>query len=50
MATKKLKMPVKFDYPLTKDKETLKRIEHNVKMTIVLFDTVQDSGVWYAQE
>jgi hypothetical protein len=50
MATKKLKMPVKFDYPLTKDKETLKRIEHNVKMTIGLFDTVQDSGVWYAQE
>lgn len=47
---KKLKMPVQFDYPLTKDKETLDRIKHNIELTLELFYDNGEEKVWYAQE
>lgn len=50
LIVKKLKMPVQFDYPLTKDKETLFRICHNIWMTLDLFHQNNEEDVWYAQE
>jgi hypothetical protein len=50
-AVKKLKMPVKFDYPMTKDRDTLKRIQHNIELTWMLFNDDNDAPTrWYAQE
>ena len=46
----KLKMPVNFDHPWTKDKATQTRIEHNILMTNDLFENVEAKDVWYAQE
>ena len=47
----KLKMPVDFDLPLTKDKDTLDRIQHNIMMTLELFTKQpQTKKVWYAVE
>ncbi len=34
----KVKMEVEFDYPLTKDKTTLDNIQHNIDMTLGLFE------------
>lgn len=34
----KVKMEVEFDYPMTKDKTTLDNIQHNIDMTLELFD------------
>jgi hypothetical protein len=34
----KVKMEVEFDYPLTKDKTTLDNIQHNIDMTLSLFE------------
>lgn len=48
-SVKKLKMPVQFNYPLTKDKETLKRINHNITLTLDLFKN-KEEAIWYAQE
>jgi len=33
LSTKKIHMPVQFDYQLSRDKETLRRIQHNIDMT-----------------
>lgn len=49
-SVKKIKMPVIFDIDRTKDDATLKRIQHNVDMTIGLFNTQQYRDVWYANE
>jgi hypothetical protein len=47
----KLKLPVDFDIPLTKDKATLDRILHNIRMTNDLFKRdVTTKKVWYAVE
>lgn len=48
----KIKMPVDFHLPLTKDEATLERISHNVKMTTELFypANYEKDVVWYAQE
>jgi len=46
----KLKMPVLFDYPMTKDSATLERIQHNIRLTNDLFVSYNDDQVWYAQE
>lgn len=42
--------PVDFHLPLTKNKETLERINHNVDMTLGLFNNNSEEKVWYAQE
>jgi hypothetical protein len=50
-SVKKLKMPVRFDYPKTKDPVTLERIGTNINLTLELFNTkTNQSQVWYAQE
>jgi hypothetical protein len=46
----KLKLPVNFDLPLTKDKATLDRIQNNVDMTKALFTQTNNNAVWYAHE
>lgn len=46
----KLKMPVNFHHPYTKDDATIARIDHNIKLTNDLFDTSNDVSTWYAQE
>lgn len=46
----KLKMPVLFDYPMTKDPATLERIQHNIHLTKDLFISYNTNQVWYAQE
>jgi hypothetical protein len=46
---KKLKMPVNFLIPRTKDKDTIARIDNNVRMTTQLFEETT-SSVWYAEE
>jgi hypothetical protein len=38
LAVSKVKKEVEFDYPLTKDPATLRRIEHNIKLTLELFE------------
>ena len=48
---KKLKAPVDFHMPRTKDKDTLLRIQHNVEMTVSLMTTAENvDNVWYAVE
>jgi len=47
---KKIKMPVDFHIKKTKDVETLNRIQHNINLTLELFDENQVGEVWYAQE
>lgn len=37
LAVSKVKKEVDFNYPLTKDKDTLRRIEHNIELTLSLF-------------
>jgi len=49
-ASSKIKMPVDFHLPYTKDKETRERITHNIKMTLALFDDTADDKTWYAEE
>lgn len=46
----KLKMPVNFNYPLTRDAPTLKRIQHNIDLTQTLFSGAINNNPWYAQE
>lgn len=46
---KKLKLPVDFDLPMTKDNATIQRIQHNIKLTTDLMTTTE-VGVWYANE
>ena len=46
---KKLKMPVQFDYPLTKDQATISRINRNVALTLDLFKG-DENQTWYAEE
>lgn len=49
-SVKKLKMPVDFNLPRTKDQDTLRRIEHNISLTLALFDKSKETNeVWYAQ-
>ena len=38
LSVSKVKMEVEFDYPLTKDKTTLDNIQHNINMTLSLFE------------
>lgn len=47
---KKLKFPVNFSDPLTKDKDTIARINHNILLTTELFHDNDEERVWYAQE
>lgn len=47
---KKLKVPVDFSTPLTKDQETIERIKHNIQLTLDLFSNFNKDRVWYAQE
>jgi hypothetical protein len=48
---KKLKMPVDFHASLSKDSATLRRIQHNIDMTLSLFDGNSNKRhVWYAEE
>ena len=37
MSTKKIHMPVQFDYPISNDSETHRRIQHNINLTKTLF-------------
>lgn len=46
---KKLKVPVQFDYKMTKDSDTIARIKHNIAMTQTLFTSTTNS-TWYAEE
>jgi len=46
----KLKMPVNFNHPWSKDEATIARIKHNVKLTKNLFENPEDVMPWYAQE
>lgn len=46
----KIKLPVDFNIPRSKDKATLARIQHNVDLTLELFETANDEKVWYAKE
>lgn len=46
---KKLKMVVDFDYPPTKDKATLARIQHNIDLTLGLFTNTEVAD-WFAKE
>ena len=46
----KLKMPVDFNLPLSKDAVTLNRIQHNIDLTLSLFVGSNDNSVWYAHE
>jgi len=39
LSTKKISMPVQFDYKMTKDKETLRRILHNIKLSLRTFES-----------
>lgn len=50
LSTKKPKMPVQFGIKRTKDAATLKRIQHNIDLTLSLFDDGDQDSVWYAQE
>jgi hypothetical protein len=50
LSVSKPTIPVDFHSPLTKNKETLARIEHNVNMTLGLFKANCEEKVWYAQE
>lgn len=43
-------IPVDFHMPLTKNKETLARVNHNVDMTLKLFSGDVAKKVWYAEE
>lgn len=49
-ATRKINFPVDFGIKRTKDQSTLERIEHNINMTLDLFDQASNQRVWYAQE
>lgn len=48
----KLKLPVDFHIPKTKDEDTINRIRNNVIMTVDLFkeENYNKDQVWYAQE
>lgn len=48
----KLKLPVDFHAPMTRDKDTIERVRHNVTMTVDLFkeENYNKDQVWYAQE
>lgn len=46
---KKLKSVVDFNLPLTKDKATLDRVQHNIDLTLQLF-AGSDRETWYAVE
>jgi hypothetical protein len=49
-AVRKCNMPVQFDYPLTRDAETVRRIECNIELTQKLFITYDKASTWFAQE
>lgn len=50
-ATSKLKMPVDFSYPYSKDDDTHARIVTNLTLTLDLFNPGNDENkTWYAQE
>lgn len=51
-AASKVKMPVDFMLPLTKDEATKERIMHNIRLTAELFekDNYGKQAAWYAQE
>lgn len=48
----KIKLPVDFNIPMTKDKLTISRIQHNIDMTNDLFDPEKyiNCQKWYAEE
>ena len=46
----KIKLPVNFDISFTKDKATLDRIQHNIKLTQDLFTNPTTEQPWFAQE
>lgn len=46
----KIKLPVDFDTPMTKDQATIDRIQRNINMTNKLFTDPGNNKVWYAQE
>ncbi len=49
-AGRKIKMPVQFDLKLTKDLDTMKRIQNNIAKTLALFNDDDKQSIWYAQE
>lgn len=49
-STSKIKLPVDFNLPMTKDKETIKRINHNINLTLELFETAHEQSDWFAKE
>ena len=50
LSVSKPTVPVDFNIPLTKNVETLNRINHNIDMTLKLFKKNQTDKVWYAVE
>lgn len=46
----KIKLPVNFNQPLTKDEVTIDRIKHNIKLTERVMNSQIRYSVWYAQE
>lgn len=46
----KLKLPVNFGIPRSKDEDTLARIEHNIQLTEELFTHYNVDKTWYADE
>lgn len=47
---KKLKMPVVFDIPVSRDAPTHNRIRHNIELTELLFNNIEVDQAWYADE
>lgn len=46
----KIKMPVQFNLPMTKDIETKRRIQHNIDLTLDMMKNATKEQVWYAVE
>ena len=50
-ATSKIKMPVDFNLPYSKDAETQARIVHNITLTLDIFEAdYHKNKTWYAEE
>jgi len=49
-AVRKLKLPVDFNLPATKDDATAQRIKHNIELTQMLFNSYSQDVAWFAQE
>jgi hypothetical protein len=49
-AVSKIKLPVDFACPYSKDVKTIERIQSNILKTLNLFSTFDDIGLWYANE